>query len=69
MSPPLFCSCWIRDPRSEIQDPVWKKIRIRDPGLTSRIRNTIPMFAFISESLARSTYFSQLRASRVADLL
>jgi hypothetical protein len=30
---PLFSCCfWIRDPG-------WVKIRIRDPGLTSRIRN------------------------------
>jgi hypothetical protein len=28
------------DPGSEIRDPGWVKIRIRDPGLTSRIRNT-----------------------------
>ncbi len=25
---------------SEIRDPEWVKIRIRDPGQTSRIRNT-----------------------------
>jgi hypothetical protein len=25
---------------SEIRDPGWVKIRIRDPGQTSRIRNT-----------------------------
>jgi hypothetical protein len=30
---PLFCCCfWIRDPRSEIWDPGWVKIRIWDPG-------------------------------------
>jgi hypothetical protein len=28
------------DPGSEIRDPGWVKIRIRDPGSTSRIRNT-----------------------------
>jgi len=28
------------DPGSEIQDPGWGKIRIRDPGHTSWIRNT-----------------------------
>ncbi len=43
---PLICCCfWIRDPRSgsgmgKNQDPGWVKIRIRDPELTSRIRNT-----------------------------
>ena len=30
---PLFCCCfWIRDSGSEIRDPGWVKIRIRDPG-------------------------------------
>ena len=38
---PLFSTCfWIRDPRSGIRDPGWVKIRIRDPGQTSRIRKT-----------------------------
>jgi hypothetical protein len=30
----------IRDPGYEIRDPGWVKIRIRDSGPTSRIRNT-----------------------------
>jgi hypothetical protein len=31
-----FRCCWLRDSR-----PVKEKIRIRDPGKTSRIRNTV----------------------------
>jgi len=36
----VFGSGGIQDPGSEILDPEWVKIRIWDPGLTSRIRNT-----------------------------
>jgi hypothetical protein len=31
---------WIREGKNRIRDQGWKKIRIRDPGYTSRIRNT-----------------------------
>jgi hypothetical protein len=37
-SPPLFVL--LLDPRSGIRGRGWIKIRIRDPGKTSRIRNT-----------------------------
>ncbi len=31
-TPVFHCCFWIRDPGSEIRDPRWVKIRIRDPG-------------------------------------
>ncbi len=45
--PSLFYRYLILDPGSEIRDPGWVKIRIRDPGLTSRIRNTVSGIVFV----------------------
>ncbi len=35
-NPSLLLLFWIRDPGSEIRDPAWVKIRIRDPGFRDK---------------------------------
>jgi hypothetical protein len=41
--PPYPLLVLLLDPGSVIRDPRWIKIRIRDPGKTSLIRNTVHM--------------------------
>jgi hypothetical protein len=47
----------IRDPRPEIRDPGWVKIRIRDPGWVKiRIRDKYPGSATLSTTLDKKLY-------------
>ena len=63
----VFGSGEIQDPGSEIWDPEWVKIRIWDPGLTSRIRNTAKNLSVSSQKYAVGIRDLQTNLFRIPD--